>query len=369
MYSPYSGSSLVSGDVFPNGLSGDNVTITISNTSVGQITGISYPSWAQLNVNTALPASSVTFSEADTGNQVQAGATNVPLATLTISGLVTNGTATLTVSVNACDNDSGGAINPSVSSGTITVSPGSGSVPAGGIGGAAAPYGIPTNPFTTASNSGVHMSAVALNSTTKSENLTAHIDNPTTDPVAWFVIGNASGKYSYFTAAYPPNSTGYVVIPLPLSSPLNQNSLYYVRAASINGRSSEELSFSTASPQTLPTTNFSQYFYNIQYSNHTPLNILAAIPLPIVDLFGGGYYNSTQASNRPFGWMIFWTIIFGMIAIILAVRQDNMIMVFEMVSLGAGIILTIMDPEFFWMIIAFLIVTAATTLYRIYRRE
>jgi hypothetical protein len=345
----------------PNGLAGCNVTVTIINTSVANIAGISFDTWASPHSNTGVPSNTVTFTEADFGNQKQAGASNIVLAFVTLNGLAL-GSTTLQVTVNACDDDLGGAINPSVSNGAIIIS--NSTTPSSGVGN----YQIPPAPIQTKSNGGVHMLAATVDTTNKTVNLVGKIDNTATDPVAWFMIGDPPGTYSYFTVAYPPNSTGYVTIPFGSGAPLNPGEIYYVRIASVNGRSTEEITFTTSAPIALPTSNFSQYFYNMQYSNHSPLVMLAAIPLPYVDLFGGGF-NNGQTPNRSFGWMIFFTIIFGMLCIILAVRQDNMIMVFEGLALAGGLIFAIIDPEFMWMIAAFIIIIAATILYRLYRKE
>jgi hypothetical protein len=115
-------------DYAPTGLSGYNVTLTVANSSVATITGVSFPSWAVVNTYTSLPSSSVTMLALDTGNVVTPGMTNIPLATVNIQG-VENGTTTLNIVVNEFDDDNGAIISTSTSAGTITVTP----TPASGL--------------------------------------------------------------------------------------------------------------------------------------------------------------------------------------------------------------------------------------------
>lgn len=340
-------------DSAPNGLSGCNVTVTVANTSVASIQSISYPAWASPYTNSTLPANSVTFTAADFSNLITAGATNTPLAYIAVNGVAV-GSSDLTVTVTECDDDSGNPMSPSASSGTATVLRGSGA-------NTTAPYQLPPVPFPKLQIGGIHMISASVNSTTHIVNLTGRVDNMTTDPQAWFVIGDPSNLYSYFTVAYPPNSTGYVVIPFGTGAPLMPGEVYYVRLASQNGESVEEISFTTPAATPLPTSNFSQYFYNIQYTNHSPLAMLAAVPLPLVDLFGAG--------NAAFGWQIFFTIVFGILCLVLVVRHDSIVLVFEGICIAAVLMLGIIDPEFIWIIFAFCAIAAATILYRLYRRE
>jgi hypothetical protein len=107
-------------DSAPAGFSGCNVTVTLSDPSVVVLTGITLPTWATVSDTSTLPSDTVSFIEADTGNAVAAGATNILLASITMKGLSV-GTSILTVTVNECDNEIGGAMAPSSTSGTATV--------------------------------------------------------------------------------------------------------------------------------------------------------------------------------------------------------------------------------------------------------
>ena len=182
------GSSAIILDSAPAGLSGCNITVTNSNTSVITMTAFSYPSWAQMTINTTMPSSSVTWSEADTNSLEQAGATNIPLGYINFKA-VANGTATLTVTITECDDDSGSGISPAISSGTITVS--------------GSPVGVlphradATTTVAPISTNGYVMLVTAVGGNTSNDNATINwsgvvqsVATPETDlmgPIAWFL--------------------------------------------------------------------------------------------------------------------------------------------------------------------------------------
>ncbi len=104
----------------PEGLSGCNVTISLSNGSVATITDLTYPGWATVYQNLILPADSVTLKMADLTKQVEPGATNIAIATFTVRGEALGSTA-VGVSVTAMDDDDGAMITPAVSPATFRV--------------------------------------------------------------------------------------------------------------------------------------------------------------------------------------------------------------------------------------------------------
>jgi parallel beta-helix repeat protein len=104
----------------PTGLSGANVTISLQNTSIATITGITFPGWALVNQQSALPADTVTIKVLDLSKQVEDGATNVTLVTFTVSGDAV-GSSQVLVNVNTMDDDDGTMIVPSVTPGLIRV--------------------------------------------------------------------------------------------------------------------------------------------------------------------------------------------------------------------------------------------------------
>ena len=70
----------------PNGLSGYNLTVSLSKPSIAEIISVSYPSWATLHDNSTLPADSIWMKAADLLEQVESGATNIRLGALTFRG-------------------------------------------------------------------------------------------------------------------------------------------------------------------------------------------------------------------------------------------------------------------------------------------
>ncbi len=86
------------------GLSGFNISVALTDPSVGEIVAISYPKWAELPVNSSLPANTVYAQAADFTNSVGAGAVNVTLCTLAIRGDAP-GETNLTITASKVDDD------------------------------------------------------------------------------------------------------------------------------------------------------------------------------------------------------------------------------------------------------------------------
>ncbi|MDD3951677.1 MAG: PKD domain-containing protein, partial [Desulfobacterales bacterium] len=107
-------------DAVPNGLADFNVTVALTNSSVGEIVGVSYPSWANMPVNSNLPADAVFVQAVDLAGSIGAGAMNVTLCTLTVRGDAV-GTTNLTITATTVDDDAGGRYAPTVIDATLTV--------------------------------------------------------------------------------------------------------------------------------------------------------------------------------------------------------------------------------------------------------
>lgn len=112
-------------DVAENGLIYDQMTISVGNPTVAQVTKVDFPTWAGIhNVETALPATTVFTTAGDLPPQGtpfhnQAGAINVPIATVTLQGLKPGSTS---VTVQLVYQDlTGSNIRPTVKAGTIQV--------------------------------------------------------------------------------------------------------------------------------------------------------------------------------------------------------------------------------------------------------
>jgi hypothetical protein len=104
----------------PHGLSGYALNVSLENSTIGEIVSVSYPTWSILNNTTALPSDHIRISAVDLGRIINAGATNVPLATLTIRG-DSAGTSAILVDTVRMDADGGSAIISLVANGTIEV--------------------------------------------------------------------------------------------------------------------------------------------------------------------------------------------------------------------------------------------------------
>ena len=108
-------------DSIPRGLSGYIATVSLSGTGAGEITAISFPSWAGLHNATSLPSNSVKISAVDIDRNVQSGATNVLLGTITVKGTGA-GDLTVNVAVQQMDADDGEMLNATVTPGHLTIS-------------------------------------------------------------------------------------------------------------------------------------------------------------------------------------------------------------------------------------------------------
>jgi len=98
-------------DSVPDGLSGYNISISVSNASVINLTSVEFPEWTALFYNSSLPGNSVWLKAVDLNNKVQSGAGNVILGKMKIKG-GNPGNASITINVNSMDDDNGEAIDP-----------------------------------------------------------------------------------------------------------------------------------------------------------------------------------------------------------------------------------------------------------------
>jgi len=112
-------------DVAENGLIYYQMTITVGDPTVTQVTKVDFPSWVGIpNVATTLPATTVYTTAGDLPPQgtpfhIQAGALNVPIATVTLQGLKPGSTP---ITVQFVYQDLAGTnVHPTVHSGTLQV--------------------------------------------------------------------------------------------------------------------------------------------------------------------------------------------------------------------------------------------------------
>ncbi|PXF60433.1 MAG: hypothetical protein C4B59_09530 [Candidatus Methanogaster sp.] len=107
-------------DSAPDGLSGYNLTVSLSDPSIAEILSVSFPTWATMHSNSALPADSVWMKAADLQDSVKSGDTNIQLGTLTIRGDA-GGMCEIAVTVTKMDDDSGNPISPATDAGHLEV--------------------------------------------------------------------------------------------------------------------------------------------------------------------------------------------------------------------------------------------------------
>ena len=107
-------------DAAPTGLSGFNISVALTNSSVGEFTQVSFPSWAMMPRNGSLPADMVYAQAVDLEQLVGVNATNVTFCTLTIRGDAV-GTTNLTITPIKVDDDIGGRYAPTVVPASVTV--------------------------------------------------------------------------------------------------------------------------------------------------------------------------------------------------------------------------------------------------------
>jgi hypothetical protein len=105
-------------DEVPDGLSGFNITVSVSNPEIAEITAVSFPDWGMWPRNSTIPSNSIWIKTADLDNKVRAGDTNVLLGIITLTGKKA-GTADLSILRAKISDDNGSLINPNVITGNL----------------------------------------------------------------------------------------------------------------------------------------------------------------------------------------------------------------------------------------------------------
>lgn len=104
----------------PYGLAEYNLIISLSHPDVAEIVSVSFPSWATSNSHSTLPADAVWIEASDPGGQVEIGATDINLATLTLRG-DDIGETDIHITVSTMKDDGGYSINPDTDYGRLVV--------------------------------------------------------------------------------------------------------------------------------------------------------------------------------------------------------------------------------------------------------
>jgi len=110
----------------PNGLAGYNIDLTVDDPDVAHIESASYPDRFDLTTDPAIgdEGRSVTLEAADMGSTIDAGASDVTLATVEIVGDA-SGEAELTVDPRQVDTNDGDRLQATAPAGVLTVTEGS----------------------------------------------------------------------------------------------------------------------------------------------------------------------------------------------------------------------------------------------------
>ncbi|AFD00433.1 hypothetical protein Mtc_1687 [Methanocella conradii HZ254] len=108
-------------DELSTGLSGYVLNVSFENHGIGDVVGVSYPSWARLNSTSGLPGDVVRLSAVDLDKVVEAGTTNVTLATLTIKGDAPGTASIMYESVRVESDDNGMTITTAPVNGAMSV--------------------------------------------------------------------------------------------------------------------------------------------------------------------------------------------------------------------------------------------------------
>jgi len=115
----------------PSGFAGYDFNVSVSDPSVATITNVEFPSWASVKENSTIPASEVRLRATDLMEQVNADATSVSLATISVKGLG-EGSTSITITPKKISADGGMNLIPDtiLQVGTFTVegTPSTGSV-------------------------------------------------------------------------------------------------------------------------------------------------------------------------------------------------------------------------------------------------
>ena len=95
------------------GLSGYNLTLSLSPIGAAEIVSVAYPSWARIPVNGTLPASSTYLQTVDLERHVEPGTSPIPLITVTLRAIA-DGETVLAVVPVIIEDDQGGryALDP-----------------------------------------------------------------------------------------------------------------------------------------------------------------------------------------------------------------------------------------------------------------
>ena len=113
----------ITSSTLPNGFSGAQLTVSVSNPEVASITGVSFSDAVGLTESSiSNDGSSATIRMADVDTNVQSGAMDVPLATFDVRAN-SGGTTDVAVSIEQMDDETGNAIEAEARNGVVIGGP------------------------------------------------------------------------------------------------------------------------------------------------------------------------------------------------------------------------------------------------------
>lgn len=121
-------------DDLPDGLSGFEINVALADTAIADITAVQYHTDLSPTIAPSLPADSVDLFAADVDEQIQAGASGVTLATLTVQGTA-KGTTSVDITIGTTfgvQDETGTTVLSATVSGSLVVDNSAPSVNAGG---------------------------------------------------------------------------------------------------------------------------------------------------------------------------------------------------------------------------------------------
>jgi len=195
-------------DSAPSGIAGYMMVLELTNPGVADITAVQFPSWGSLNNVTTLPADRVQLSAVDLELIVGPGATQVPLATITIRGQNAGVTEVRIASIQLTA-DGGDNIQPSIPSLRVTtVGSSTGTGGSGGGGGSVSASTTQQTTQVTRTVTAVTTAPVAVSTTAAAETVTQATpgartiapDTPATTPSSSSVPESDGGSLLFTVA-------------------------------------------------------------------------------------------------------------------------------------------------------------------------
>jgi PKD repeat protein len=107
-------------DKVTKGLSGFNITISVSGPKIAEITAVSFANWGMLARHSTIPSSSVWIKTVDLNNKVRSGNSSLLLGTITLTGKQA-GIMDPRIPKTKMSDDAGSLISPVVTAGKVSV--------------------------------------------------------------------------------------------------------------------------------------------------------------------------------------------------------------------------------------------------------